>query len=90
MDQDALLDRYYDEAMLGTSLEDFVTRALAGEWGPVARPTVMRFLDRLEVILLGNIDTKLEESPGSQDAAEQAAEAARAELARARALVADG
>jgi hypothetical protein len=87
MDADELLERYYDVAAEGTTLLPFLRDALAGRYGSVDRTTLVRFLDRLELIILGNIDVKREEVAGAD--ADAALEATRAEFAQARALVAD-
>jgi len=81
---DGLLDRYYDwvASEQPPKLVEFVTAIL--DEAPNRRDLVDRFLDRLEVIVLGNIEDKLSESPGAQALAEAAADATRAEVARAR------
>jgi hypothetical protein len=79
-----LLDRYYAEAAEGGHLAAFVEQAAHGAFGPVPRAALADFLDRLEVILLGNIETKLEEGGDLRDLAEAAAAAVRAELTDAR------
>ncbi len=82
----ALLDSYY-EAAAGEdnmSLLTFVRQALTHHEALV----VDRFLDHIEIIVLGNIEDKLTESPGAFAEAEAAATATRAELAAARELVA--
>ncbi len=81
-----LLDAYYEAAggEENLSLTAFVRHVLPTH-DPLA---VDQFLDRVEQIVLGNIEEKLTESPGAFPAAEAAAEAARAELAAARELVA--
>lgn len=81
----ALLDAYYEAAggEDNVSLLTFVRQALAHHQALV----VDRFLDRVEVIVLGNIEDKLTESPGAFAEAEAAAAATRAELAAARELV---
>ncbi len=83
---EALVDAYYEAAggEDNVSLLAFVRRALAQQEALV----VDRFLDRLEVIVLGNIEDKLSESPGAFAQAEAAAAATRAEFAAARELVA--
>jgi hypothetical protein len=86
---EALLDRYYEEAALdGPDVVRFISDALRGAYGPVDTPVLHGFLDRLEVILLGNIETRLEETPGRGQDAAAAWEMARLELAEARDLIA--
>lgn len=85
---DSLLDRYYD-AMASDApptLVKFVI-AILNET-PTGQGLVDRFLDRLEVIVLGNIEDKLSEAPGAQALAEAAQDATRAEVAAAREAVA--
>lgn len=89
MDLETLIDQYYEAAMDGTSLLDFIRQALDGHYGPPDPKLLNRFLDRIEVIVLGNIDVKLEEAPGSAEDAEQAQSAFRDELGQAREWVAD-
>lgn len=82
----ALLEAYYEAAggEDNVALLTFVRQALAHHEALV----VDRFLDRVETIVLGNIEERLTESPGAFAVAEAAAEAARAEFAAARDLVA--
>ena len=85
-----LLELYYEEAAVeGPAVVGFVERAVAGRYGPVEAPVLVTFLDRLEVILAGNIETRLEEAPGQERAADEALEQVREELGRARQLVAE-
>lgn len=79
-----LLEQYYAEASEGGRIATFVERAAGGAFGPVPRGALADFLDRLEVILLGNIETKLEEGGDLHALAEAAAAAVAAELAEAR------
>ena len=83
------MERYYELAMDGVGIVGFVKRAAAGEWGPATPAVLHRFLDDLEVLILGNIETRLEEAPGREGDAEEAAEATRVELAEARGLIPD-
>lgn len=87
MDADELMERYYEVAAEGTPLVAFLQDVVAGRYGPADRTALMRFLDRLETIILGNIEVKREEVAGAD--ADAAYEATRAEFAQARALVAD-
>lgn len=89
MEIDDLMDRYYEVVMEeGIGLVSFIERALAGQYGPPESKVLYRFLDQLEIIILGNIETKLEEVPASSADAEAAADATRKELAAARDLIA--
>lgn len=86
---DRLLDLYYEEAAVdGPQVLGFTERALQGRYGPVERAVLMAFLDRLEVIIAGNIETRLEEAPGQEQQADEALEHTRQEFGRARDLVA--
>jgi hypothetical protein len=89
MDVEHVLDLYYEAAAEGMGIVPFVTRLIAGAYGPIDKVVLVRFLDRLEVIIAGNIETKLEEMPGGDAAAEEAGAALREELTRARTLLAD-
>ncbi len=93
MDDDlaeSLLERYYEEAAIeGPVVVEFVERALEGRYGPLEPPVIVTFLDRLEVILAGNIEIRLEEAPGQEHAADEALEQVREELGRARQMVAE-
>lgn len=89
MEIDELMDRYYEVAMEeGIGLVPFIERALEGRYGPPEPKVLYRFLDQLEIIILGNIETKLEEVPASAAGAEEAADATRKELGEARDLIA--
>lgn len=89
MDIEALIDQYYEAAIDGTSLVDFTRDAVEGRYGSPDPKVLNRFLDRIEVIVLGNIEVKLEEAPGSAEDAETAQAAFREELGQAREWVAD-
>lgn len=86
-DPEQLLEEYYEAAggEENTTVEQFVQAVLDRD--PAAAHALDRFLDRLEAIVLGNIEEKLEESPGASTEAEAAAEATRDELNRARELL---
>lgn len=85
-----LLELYYEDAAIdGPKVLDFVEKVLAGRFGQVDGGALMTFLDRLEVIIAGNIETRLEEAPGQDQAAEEALEHIRGELDRARERVAE-
>jgi hypothetical protein len=86
-DPEQLLEAYYEAAASeeNTTVEQFV-RGMLDE-NPTAAPALDRFLDRLEAIVLGNIEEKLQESPGAGAEADAAVAATRAELNRARELV---
>lgn len=58
-----LLEQYYLLAF-EVPLEEFIRRALTGEWGRADRKSLLTFLDQVEVIILGNIETHTEEAPG--------------------------
>ena len=87
---DRLLDLYYAEAAVdGPELIGFVNRTLDGAFGPVETGVLMMFLDRLELIIAHNIESRLEEAPGQDQDAEEALEHVRAEIDRARETVAE-
>lgn len=75
--------------MDGPEVVGFVDKALQGLYGPVDGSALMTFLDRLELIIAGNIETRLEEAPGQDQEADEALEHIRTELGRAREMVAE-
>jgi hypothetical protein len=82
---EVLLDRYYEEAAVnGPGVLRFIDQILGGAWGAVDRLVVLAFLDRLETVILANIETRLEEAPGDEEAAQAAWEETRREFAAAR------
>jgi hypothetical protein len=82
---ETLLDRYYEEAAVnGPGVLRFIDQVLGGAWGPAEPPVLLAFLDRLETVILANIETRLEEAPGDEEAAQAAWDETRREFAAAR------
>lgn len=87
MTSDDLLEQYYEYAMEGPTLIPFIQKVLKGTWGTPDRLAMLHFLDRLEAIVLGNIETRVDEGPGLEADPEAVAEGTRREMDAARTLV---
>ncbi len=62
--EDRLSKIYWDLQMEEpVDLEEFCERVRAGQYGPVTVEEIAAFLRRVEIAILGNIESKLEESP---------------------------
>lgn len=72
------------------SLEDFLARLQAGEFGVFTVKEVMGFLRDVEAHMLENIELKVNESPVWADEAARAAEETRQLVARLRAQIKPG
>lgn len=83
-------DRYYEVAAEGADPEEFVRRALGGEWGPPDKKALLQCLDAIEAIILANIEVHSEEAPGLDPEADEAHEYWSERFARARALLLAG
>lgn len=62
MTSDTLLESYYEFAMDGDTLMHFISEVLNGQYGPAERQPILDFLDQLAWIILGNIETRFDES----------------------------
>ncbi len=83
MGQEELRQAYF-EVMLqepGTTLEAFMLRVQAGEFGPQPREVVERFLRWVEGAVLSSIQTRAGANPDAAPEAEALAEAKREEIA---------
>ncbi len=61
---DRLSQIYWDLQMEEpVDLEEFCERVRAGRYGQATKEEIAAFLRRVEVAILGNIESKLEESP---------------------------
>lgn len=89
MTSEEILAHYYDAATDGPRLLVFVQTVLDGRYGPPDRQALIQFLDRLEIIISGNIDDRIDEGPGLGIAADQVRDAASREINEARTLVLD-
>jgi len=87
MDSDQLLDWYYEYAMEGHTLIPFVQTVLNGTYGPPERTALLYFLDRLEAIILSNIESRFDEGPGLEADPDAVGEDTRREVDEARTLV---
>lgn len=87
MTSDALIDNYYEFAMEGETLLPFVKRVLEGAYGSPDRTAILYFLDRIESIILGNIETRFDEGPGLEADPDAVREETRREMDDARSLV---
>ena len=89
MTSDEILEHYYEYSMDGPTLIPFVQEVLKGRFGPADRQALINFLDRLEIIILGNIDERYDEGPGLEVDADFVREEASREINQARTLVFD-
>lgn len=87
MTSDELLDHYYEFAMEGETLIPFVRRVLQGAYGQPERQPLLHFLDTVEAIVLGNIETRFDEGPGLEADPDAVGEETRREVDEARTLV---
>ncbi len=88
MTSDQLIEQYYEFAMEGgDTLVPFVERVVAGDYGPPDRPAVLYFLDRIEAIILGNIEARFDEGPGLEADPDAVAEDTRRTVDQARTVV---
>ncbi len=70
MSPDELLARYYVEHEgRDLDLQQFILRAINGQWGACPAETAQAFLDQLEVILIANASARGGGTPGADDAA---------------------
>lgn len=70
-----LQDLYWQQMMEGyVSLEDFLDRLAAGEFGSFPGDEVIRFLREIESDIMANIGLKAEENPSAADAQQDVAE----------------
>lgn len=70
-----LQDLYWHQMMDGyVSLEDFLERLAAGEFGSFPPDEVARFLRDIESDIMANIGLKAEENPSAADAQHDVAE----------------
>lgn len=87
----SVMEVYMDVSMEEPlSLEDFLARLQAGEFGVFTRQEVLRFLGDVEMHMLENIELKADESPVWADEAARAAEDTRQLIARLRAQIKPG
>ncbi len=78
------LESHYFELMMsepGTSLDTFLERAIAGEFGAQDTDTLVAFLRRVERMILSSIQTRAAASPGAAEDAERLAEDQRLHIA---------
>ena len=87
MTSDELLDQYYEFASEGDTLIPFIHHVLSGRYGTPERGSILHFLDTVEAIVLGNIETRFDEGPGLEADPEAVGEATRREVDEARGLV---
>ncbi len=87
MTRDELIEYYYDFASEGDTLIPFIKEGLVGAWGPPQRLALLNFLDRVEAIILDNVDARLDEGPGLNADPDAVREQTRREVDEARALV---
>lgn len=79
------LMRLYEELFAeepGLSLERFLERVAAGEFGAFAAAEIAEFLRAVEAQILANIETMLEANPHLLPLRDQRVEETRAEIAR--------
>lgn len=87
MTVDALVEHYYSFAMQGDTLIPFTVEVLGGAYGPVPADVILEFLDRMELLIVGNIEDHYQEAPGLEVDVDRVREDTRREVDRARALV---
>ncbi len=85
MTVDQLLDAYYEYAIEGPALIPFIDAILADQVaGPVDDGTLLEFLDRIERIILSNIEDRYDEGPGIEVDRDSVREEAQSEVDQAR------
>lgn len=89
MTSDEILERYYEFALDGPALIPFVEEVLKGNFGPPDGQSLLRFLDRIEFIILGNIEDRYDEGPGIEVDVDRVREETAREINQARAVVLD-
>lgn len=87
MTVEELVEHYYTFAMQGDTLIPFIAQVLGGTYGAVSADVILEFLDRLELLILGNIEDRYQEAPGLEVDVAQVREDTRREMDRARVLV---
>lgn len=87
LNSDDLIEAYYAFAVEGDAPVAFVDRVLHGDYGAPNREALLQFLDQIESIILGNIETRLDETPHITVDVEAVRDEARAAIDAARARV---
>lgn len=89
MTSDQVMEQYYEFASEGggDTLLPFLRHVLDPRHACAERQELLDFLDRLEIIILGNIETRYDEGPGIEADPDWVREETQRELAQARSLV---
>lgn len=87
MTSDEIMEHYYAYAMDGSTLIPYIAAVLDRRYGPCEKEPLLGFLDRLEMIIFGNIDDRYDEGPGLQVDVDHVRKEAAREIDQARTLV---
>ncbi|NMP22167.1 hypothetical protein [Sulfobacillus harzensis] len=87
MTTDELVEAYYTFAAEGETLIPFVREVLKGSYGPPERQPLLHFIDTIEAIIMGNIETRFDEGPGLEANPDAVREETERETNEARMLV---